>query len=443
MSKIADIKKSPKPKHIPIHDDTVPEEHVHVHGKNELSNSHQSAGEVINPLSFAAREYLTKDYMPTDEPRDHTESPQEATKKPSTPTIDPSERSAASLQTTSEQPLSFTEMKERMKKNSDAARVVVMGTGVFAGEVIKAMVLNPAFNIVQIITQPDKKLGRKKSSIHRTLAPNFVRDVATTYGIVLYQPQKIDDAMIAAIKETAPDVIVVASYGRILPQKILHIPRLGAINVHGSLLPLLRGASPIQNALMQGFTETGITIMQMDAGMDTGDIIAQEKMIIHEHEKADELILRLAKMGGILLVDTLLKVISGTVTATPQDPTKATLCQLIDREDGHIQWTDTTAEIYNRFRALYPWPGIFGYWEATESQLTRIKLRAIYPYGKELSDEQKELIPGTVFIGHDQLCIKTFDGAIIVEAIQPECKAVMPVYDFLNGHKDFEGAVLR
>ena len=439
MSKITDIKKVSKLKHVSIHSEPEKEVHLSVH---ETQTNEPALDETADPLSAEVRQYLTKDYVPPKPTNEEVveKEVEKTTSSDAAIAIEANDRSAVDPDTTSTR--SFSEMKELLKKNDDAVRIVVMGTGIFAGEVIKTLVLNPAFNIVQIITQPDKKLGRKKSSIHRTLAQNLVRDVATTYGIVLYQPHKIDDETVATIESMSPDILIVASYGRILPQRILDIPRLGAINVHGSLLPLLRGASPIQNALMQGLTETGITIMQMDAGMDTGDILAQEKMPIKEHEKADELIMRLANIGGKLLSDTLIKVIKKEITPIPQDHTHATLCQLIDREDGHIQWTDTTAEIYNRFRALYPWPGIFGHWEIADGQLTRIKLRAIFPYNGELTDEQKELMPGTVFIGHDQLCIKTFDTAIIVEAIQPECKAVMPVYDFLNGHKEFEGAVL-
>ncbi len=213
--------------------------------------------------------------------------------------------------------------------------------------------------------------------------------------------------------------------------------------MHASLLPKLRGASPVQNALLANLKETGVTIMKMDSGIDTGDIIGQVKTEIEEHEKADELLSRLSHIGAELLAQTVPKWIKGEIKAVPQDSSKATLCQLIDREDGHIQWTQTTDEIYNRYRALHPWPGIFSYWEETKNQLIRIKLRAIYPFTGELSDEQKQLTPGTVFIGRDQLCIKTFDTAIIIEAIQPECKTVMPVYDFLNGHNTFEGAILK
>ncbi len=322
-------------------------------------------------------------------------------------------------------------------------RVLFMGTGVFAGNILLKIKEWVNLKKMYIITQPDKKIGRKKSSIHRTLAPNPVRDFAKDNNINLLQPTKLNDDIITKIEELQPDIIIVSAYGRILPKEILQIPSFGSINIHASLLPNLRGASPVQNALLIGLKETGVTIMKMDEGLDTGDIIVQEKTKIQEHEKADRLLERLSKIGGTLLNSNITDWINNNITTITQDDSKATICQLIDREDGHIQWTQTTNEIYNRYRALFPWPGIFSYWEETENQLIRIKLRAIYPFKNKLTDEQQQLLPGTVFIGHDQLCIKTFDTAVIVEAVQPECKTVMPVYDFLNGHNTFEGAVLK
>jgi methionyl-tRNA formyltransferase len=330
-------------------------------------------------------------------------------------------------------------------KNRDLTkiRITFMGTGEFATIMLEEIFAKAPGTLVQIVTQPDKKLGRKKTGIQRTLAPNPVRDFATEHNIPLLQPVAFTEDVIQTFKAAKPDVVVVASYGQILKQDVLNIPEFGLINIHASLLPELRGASPIQNALLQGKTETGVTIIKMDEGVDTGPIIAQEKVKILEHEKADELLKRVGKIGAKLLLKQGPKFVRGDIKFTPQDNSKATLCQLIDREDGHIQWTDTTQEIYNRYRALHPWPGIFSYWEEKENQLLRLKFRTIYPYSKELTEEQKELLPGTVFIAHDQLSVKTFDGAIIVEAVQPECKAIMPIYDFLNGHKDFDGAVLK
>lgn len=322
--------------------------------------------------------------------------------------------------------------------------VVFMGTGVFAADILTTLLQSSHYRVVHIVTQPDKKIGRKKkSSINRTLAANPVRDLAVEHSIPLLQPVRLDDDIIGTIARHRPDLLIVASYGRILPQKLLDTARIAPVNVHASLLPLLRGASPIHNAILHGHDETGITIMLMDAGMDTGAILAQQRTVITAHEKTSQLCTRLARIGGDLLLPTLDALVAGRLSPQPQDHSRATLCQLIEREDGHIQWTDTTAEIYNRYRALYPWPGVFSFWEIHEAQIIRIHFRAILPSTTDLEDAHAQLIPGTVFVDHGQLCVKTGDGAIIVEAVQPECKVVMPVYDFLNGHKDFDGALLK
>ncbi len=322
--------------------------------------------------------------------------------------------------------------------------VVFMGTGIFAADILTAILGTPRYRVVRIVTQPDKKVGRKKkSTINRTLAANPVRDLAQQHAIPLFQPVTLDADAISTVAAHKPDLLIVASYGRILPQKLLDAARIAPVNVHASLLPLLRGSSPIHNAILQGHAETGITIMLMDAGMDTGPILAQERTVITAHEKTNQLCARLARVGGSLLITTLDALVAGKLSPQPQDHARATLCQLIDREDGHIQWTNTTADIYNRYRALYPWPGIFSFWEIHEAQLLRIHLRTILPALQPLEEIHAQLMSGTVFIDHGQLCIKTGDTAIIVEALQPENKVVMPVYDFLNGHKHFEGTVLK
>lgn len=322
--------------------------------------------------------------------------------------------------------------------------VVFMGTGDFAADILTVLLQSAQYHVASVVTQPDKKIGRKKKpSVNRALAENPVRTIAAHHALSLLQPVRLDDDAIRAIAAHKPDILVVAAYGRILPQKLLDVARVAPVNVHASLLPLLRGASPIHNAILQGHNETGVTIMLMDAGMDTGAILAQERTTITPHEKTSDLSIRLARMGGNLLLPTLDALIADTLSPQPQDSSHATLCQLIEREDGHIQWTETTAEIYNRYRALHPWPGIFGFWEVHEAQIMRIHLRAILPHTAGLDDAHMQLTPGTVFMHHDQLCIKTGDGAIIVETIQPECKAIMPVRDFLNGHKNFDGTILK
>ncbi len=431
MSTLSDIKKVSKLKHIDVLTDTH-EDHLVVHDTEDAST---------DPATIAEPQILQEDTH-TDHsqnlsiPNTHQEQSQG-----DVPTADAHPESNSTVAQEGSEPQSTTTCTG--KDCPETIKTIFMGTGDFAAYILDEMLTHKKCDLVAIVTQPDKKLGRKKSGINRSLAPNPVRDIAVAHNIPLIQPFKFDDEAIAQLTNIAPDAIVVASYGKILPKAIIDLPKIAAVNIHTSLLPKLRGSSPIQNALLLGLKETGVTIMLMDEGMDTGDILAQEKVPIDDHEKADALTQKLSRIGAKLFIDTCPDIINKKITPIKQDPAQATLCQMIDREDGHIQWTDTTEEVYNRFRSLYPWPGIFGYWEATENQMMRIKLRGIYPYDGELTDEQKELLPGTVFIARDQLCVKTFDTAIILEAIQPECKAVMPIYDFLNGYKNFEGAVLR
>jgi methionyl-tRNA formyltransferase len=401
MKKIHDIQKK-KFKHVDIKTDETSEEHIEIHRSKKSNDTEKTLATPATDIIDDNKDQHNENTLPKEEL---------AIKTP--------------------------------HKDRKPIRTIFMGTGHFAEYIVNQITREDRYEIIQIVTQPDKKVGRKKSSIHRTLAPNPVREFAVQNNIELFQLQKFDDDTLQRITKLKPDVIIVAAYGRILPKKMLSIPKFGAINVHASLLPQLRGASPAQNALLLGLNETGVTIMQMDEGLDTGDIFAQKNVIIEDHERADDLLEKLAISSADLLIETVPKIIEKEITPIPQEKTKATLCQMIDREDGHIQWTQTTEEIYNRFRALYPWPGIFSYWEEKENQMMRIKWRAVIPYQEKLTDEEIELLPGTVFIGHDQLCIKTLDGAIIIEALQPECKVVMPVYDFLNGHKNFKGCVLR
>lgn len=321
---------------------------------------------------------------------------------------------------------------------------VFLGTGTFAATILEIVRATRQCRVSMIVTQPDRKVGRKTRADGRDVAKNAVRDIALEHGIALIQPPKLDDTTIDLIATQHPDVLVVASYGRILPQRLLDVPRIAPLNVHASLLPKFRGASPIHNAILHGATETGVTIMLMDAGMDTGAIVAQESTPIAPHEKTDELSARLARIGGRLLVTTL-HAISDDMppAARAQDDADATLCQLIEREDGHIQWMDGTADIYNRYRALYPWPGVFGFWEIAENHIIRVHLRSIAPYTETLRDDERAAMPGTVYLRDGQMHVRTGDGAIVVHTLQQECKTTMSARDFLNGHNHFNGAVLK
>ncbi len=297
MNKIIDIKKVSSTKHVDV-DDQTKETTIDVHkevvdkSKETKKASSDTPQETIDDKKTLSKENKkTSDSAATKKKNDQSKkTPDSSSKKTNGEKVD------------------LTKM-----------RIIFMGTGVFANAILEEVHKHAPGKLVQVITQPDKKVGRKKTGIHRTLAPNPVRDFAKEHDISLFQPCTCDRETLKVISNAKPGVIIVASYGQILTKKCLDIPRFGPINIHASLLPELRGASPVQNAILQGKTETGVTIMHMDEGVDTGDIIAQEKVPILEHEKADELLERMAKVGAKLLLEFGPKSVQGEVTPVPQD----------------------------------------------------------------------------------------------------------------------------
>ncbi|MEI8096510.1 MAG: methionyl-tRNA formyltransferase [Candidatus Moraniibacteriota bacterium] len=312
-------------------------------------------------------------------------------------------------------------------------RTIFMGTPEFAADILSSLV-EQKYNIVAVVTKRDKPVGRKQEAIE-----SAVKKKALEYKIPLLQPVKIDEETIEGIKNLEPDLIIVAAYGKILPKEILSIPGFGCINVHASLLPKLRGSSPIQNALLSGATETGITIMLMDEGMDTGDILAQTKIDIAPEDTKESLSERLTKTGQQLLIETLPRWIERTLISKPQNHEEATLCQLIEREDGHIMWTDRAESIYNRFRALSPWPGIFTFWKK-EAGPIRLKLHRI-SYQKQSPQTTHSL--GQVFEMGEKIGVQTREGVIFLEEIQLEGKTQLPITEFLRGNPDIIGSLLQ
>lgn len=319
------------------------------------------------------------------------------------------------------------------KTTAPQIRLVFMGTPALSQTVLEALIADQ-YNIVGVVTRPDRPVGRE-----RALQASPVKQTALKHGLPLLQPEKIDEATLTAIKTWKPDVIVVAAYGRILPKPLLDLPGFGCINVHLSLLPRWRGSSPIQNALMAGDTETGATLMLLDEGMDTGDIIATSVCPITPEERADVLMEKLTQLGTTLLRETLPLWVKRKITATPQPKEGVTLCQLIEREDGHIFWDMPAQEIYNRFRGLYPWPGVFTFWKRGEDDIVRLKLHEIH-YQKLTPDNNYPV--GTVFEIGDKIGVKTGEGVIFLQMIQPEGKTPMTIESFLKGNTQFLGSTL-
>lgn len=308
-----------------------------------------------------------------------------------------------------------------------------MGTSDFAAKILKAL-FEANLNISSVFTRPDKKSGR-----NHQLKESEVKKLALQKNLSVFQPENLNEDTITEIENQSPDLIIVAAYGRIIPEKIINIPRLGIINIHPSLLPKFRGPSPIQNALLNGETETGTTLMLIDEGMDTGDILKQVSVKIDSNEKYPELLEKLARLSADLLLEVLPLWIEGKVKTEKQDDSKATLCQLIEKNDGRILWTDSAESIFNRYRALFPWPGIFAFWKNGEAN-KRLKFNKISLLKNKLD---KKYSLGEIFKFEEKICVQTSLGVIVLEEIQLEGKENMPINNFANGYQDFIGSILK
>ena len=232
-------------------------------------------------------------------------------------------------------------------------RIVFMGTPDFAVPSLEGLA-EAGYQVVGVFSQPDRPVGRH----HNKLQPTPVKARALSRGIPVYQPETLrDGTALAVLRELEPELIVVAAYGRFLPDEILNLPPKGCVNVHSSLLPKYRGAAPINWAILKGEAETGVTIMHMASELDAGDIILQRATPIGETEDAAALYDRLAQLGGELLTEAVALIEAGTASRTPQDHTKATLAPMLSKEMSPVDWTRSAQEIFNQIRGLYPWPG--------------------------------------------------------------------------------------
>jgi methionyl-tRNA formyltransferase len=236
-----------------------------------------------------------------------------------------------------------------------ALRLIFMGTPDLARVSLEALLASSGFEVVASVTQPDRPKGRDLK-----LQASPVKQLSVSHGLPVFQPERMrDEQFLAALRSFQPDLIVVAAYGRILPQGILDLPRFGCLNVHTSLLPKYRGAAPIQRAILNDEPETGVTIMKMGAGMDTGDILTQQATPIQPQDTAITLHDRLATIGAELLVRTIKDYAAGRIPASPQPVDGATYAAKIKKEDGQIDWQRPARAIWNQVRGLVPWPGAF------------------------------------------------------------------------------------
>ncbi len=253
-------------------------------------------------------------------------------------------------------------------------RVIFMGTPDLARATLDALLCSEAVHVAAVVTQPDRPKGRDLK-----LQPSPVKQRALATALPVLQPERArNEEFISELCRLNPDLIAVAAYGQILPQAILDIPRFGCLNVHTSLLPKYRGAAPIQWAILNGEAETGVTIMKMNAGMDTGDIIAQQKTPITPQDDAQTVHDRLAKIGADLLVRTIPDYIAGKITPRPQPAQGISLAPKIKKQDGEIDWRQPASAVWNRVRALVPWPGAYSFL-ATQPQPTPLKIWRVEP----------------------------------------------------------------
>ena len=313
--------------------------------------------------------------------------------------------------------------------------IVFMGTPDFARESLEA-IYNAKHNILGVVTNPDRPKGRGMK-----LVPSEVKQFALEKGIEVYQPDRVknNEEFLEEMKKLNPDVICVVAYGKILPKTILDIPKLGCINVHASLLPKYRGAAPIQWAVLNGDNITGVTTMYMDEGMDTGDIILKEEVIIGEDETTGELWNRLAKIGGELLVKTLEQIEKGTAERIKQGE-DFTIAPMISKEMAKINWLAQTAqEIKNLVRGLNPIMGAYSYLNGKKIKFWKVDLAQ---KDDILVENMNFIKNGTVLLSNpkDGLYIKTKDGILKILEIQGENAKRMSIQEFLRGNaiKEFD-----
>ncbi len=302
-------------------------------------------------------------------------------------------------------------------------KLVYMGTPQFAVAPLRS--LHAAGHVIAaVVARTDKPAGRGK-----VLTPPPVKVAAEALGLTVLQPKRVrEPGFIEALRALAPDVIVVAAYGQILPGEILTLPKFGCVNIHASLLPAYRGAAPINWAIIRGETETGVTIMQMDAGMDTGAILLQERIPIADRDTAGTVTEKLSLLGARMVSDALSRMASGELRPQEQDHAKATLAPPLTKADGLIGWTAAARDISNRARGLNPWPGAY----------TRLD-------GRIIKLLETEAIGGSAGPGMltspepDILAAGTGRGLLRIITLQPEGKRPMTAADFLRGHRDAVG----
>lgn len=296
-----------------------------------------------------------------------------------------------------------------------------MGTPAFSAPILR-MLVEEGYDVISVVTQPDRPVGRKK-----VLTPTPVKEEALRLGLPIYQPQKLKDPEeLQVVLDLEPDLVITAAFGQILPTEILETPRFGAINVHASLLPDYRGGAPIHQAIIDGKTETGVTIMYMVDRLDAGDIISQVSVPIQKDDHTGSMFDKLSVAGTDLLKATLPSIMAGSNERIPQDEAKVTYARNISREQERIDWNRSAVEIYNQVRGLHPWPVAY-----TTFNNDNMKI-----WWSEVVDRTATGKPGEVVrVAEDAVHVQTGQGVIAITELQPAGKKRMSAKDYLTGPK--------
>ncbi len=307
-------------------------------------------------------------------------------------------------------------------------KVIFMGTPVFCVPILEELIKET--NVVAVVTQPDKEVGRKHE-----ISFSPIKKVAIKNNIKVLQPVKIKEEYEDVISLN-PDIIITCAYGQIVPLDILNCPKYGCINVHASLLPKLRGGAPIHKAIINGYDKTGITIMYMDKGMDTGDMIAKEEVKIEDNDTAESLHDKLSAISVPLLMKTLPSIINGTNKREKQNDADATYAYNVSREEEHVSFDKSSKDVYNQIRGLNSWPGAYAVLDDKNIKL----------WSSSITNNKYDKVPGTIInLDKNGLCVATKDGSVLIKELQIPGKKKMSIKDFINGNKkeDYVGKRFR
>ena len=307
-------------------------------------------------------------------------------------------------------------------------RTIFFGTPAFAVPALKTLVENGRFDVIAVVSQPDRPAGRKK-----IVTPSPVKVFAEERGIKVIQPEKLKDDAVLKIKAFDPELAIVVAYGNLIPKTLIEAAPKGFINIHPSLLPKHRGASPITAAILDGDKETGVCLMVLDDKMDHGPVIACRKLALRGDETTESLLKSLAPIGAQMLDKELVEYLDGRLIAVPQDHDKATFCKLIESDDARIDWAKPAAEIERLVRAM---DGVTPAWTTLDGKTLLIRRAAV-------SDEKSDQACGTLAEIKNTIAVPTGKGCLIIDELQLSGGKAMSGSAFLNGHKDLLGKILK